>query len=309
MAKAPQAAALITPEPPAADPALATPPEAIDFDQMFADLTKPEEVVATPAKTDKPTKAKVDEPAPVETPQGEVPPVEEPPVEEPAKTATDEDILARFAELVESRRAQEPPHPQPQYQQPQPQPQPQPRELFSPEEKTTLATFEKDWPDVAKAVAIRERAFAQQLVGYVFSEVASTIRPLFGQVGTLAERTQVEEIQAREPEYAQLRDHVINWIDQQPAYLKPSYEYVRDHGTADEVADLIQRFKQANGLGQRQAAPQQRTPPVPEEQPLPPAARRAVAALAPVNSKRSVVIQGNDPADFDSAFENFAKGL
>ena len=282
-----------------ADPALLT-PEPIDFDKMFDDLVKPDEPVVAKVETP-PAPA---EPAPVEPAELE-PVVAEPAPVEPPKAATDDDILNRFAEIVRARQGQDAPRAQPQLQ---PQPAPQPVEFYSPEEKTALATFEKDWPDVAKAMAVRERALAQQLVGYVFQEVANTIRPLFSQVQTVTEQSQVEQIHALVPDYAAVREPVLQWIEQQPTYLKPAYEYVRDHGTAVEVADLIARFKQATGAA---PAPQPVISPVAraEEPSLPAAARKAVASLAPVGSKRSVVVQGDDPSNFDAAFESFASKL
>lgn len=301
------ATAALTPEPvtPVADPALATPPEAIDFDKMFDELADEDRT---------PPVVKPVEPAPVEAVAPVVAPVEEIAEPEllleapvtPAKVASDDDILKRFAELVQARQereAQPPATTQQPYQQPA-QPA-QPQEYFSPEEKTALATFEKDWPDVAKAMAVRERALAQQLVGYVFNEVANTIRPLFSQVRTVSEYSQIEQINALVPDYDKVREPVLQWIEQQPAYLKPAYEYVRDHGTAEEVADLIHRYRQTTGSV---------APPIPaaapvvrqEEPSLPAAAKKAVASLAPVGSKRSVVVQGNDPNNFDAAFDTFA---
>lgn len=285
------------PEPPVADPALATPPEAIDFDKMFDDLAR--EDVTPPA-------VKPVEPVPVEAAAPAAPveaEVDEPelPLEEPVqpKVTSDEDILKRFAELVETRKTREvAPQPPAMTQQPQ-----APVEYYSPEEKTALATFEKDWPEHARVMAARERAFAQQLIGYVFSEVATTLRPLFSKVQNVEEYSQIEQIHALIPDYDVMRDPVLQWIDQQPSYLKPAYEYVRDRGTAAEIADLFQRFRQTTGA----PIPSPVAPVVRQEEPsLPAAARKAVASLAPVGSKRSVVVQGNDPNNFDAAFETFA---
>lgn len=297
--------AATAPIPASSDPILEA-PEPIDFDKMFDDLTAPEPATPPVAKVETP--ATPVEPAVVEPVESE-PVVQEPSVVEPPRPATDEDILNRFAEIVQSRQAQDDPRRSQQQFRQQPQPAPQPVEFYSPEEKTALATFQKDWPDVARAMDVRERALAQQLVGYVFQEVANTIRPLFSQVQTVSEQSQIEQIHALVPDYAVVREPVLQWIEQQPAYLKPAYEYVRDHGTAVEVADLVQRFKQATGAAV--SAPQPTALPVArvEEPSLPAAARKAVASLAPVGSKRSVVVRGDDPGDFDGAFETFAKSI
>jgi hypothetical protein len=100
-----------------------------------------------------------------------------------------------------------------------------------------------------------------------------------------------------------LRDSVVKWVEQQPAYLKHAYNSVIQSGTAEEVTDLIHRYEQANG--KPAAAPAAVVTPKPATE-LPAATKQAVAALAPVGSKRSTVVQGL-PQTFEDAFDTFAK--
>lgn len=267
-------------------------PDQLNFDEMFAELSKPDEPpvpTPTPAPKAKEIIAPVEPELPLETPPAAATPT---PTPEPTPK-NDDDLLARFAEIVHTRApAAPPPTPSPVVNQ----------ELFSAEEKAFLAQYEKDYADISKAETIRRRAEYNQLVGYVFSEVANTIRPLMAQLQTLADRSQLADLKSVEPEYDNLRDKVIAWIETQPDYLRPAYERVRDQGTADQVADLIQRYKQATGAPS--AAVSQ---PVAQEPSLPAATKKAVASLAPVGSKRSVVISQDDPNDFGGSFEKFAK--
>ncbi len=243
--------------------------------------------------------------APVDDAQAETPVADDAQVEEPAPepppVAPDakEDMLEKLARLVAEREQ----HQVPPEQQMQPQAAPQAEQYYTNDEVEFLTNYEKEWPDVSKAEAIRRRAEYKQLVGYVFSEVAKELSPLLNTVRTLSERTHLGDLQSRIENYAQDRDAVIDWVSKQPAYLQPAYRHVIQQGTVDEVADLITRFRQETGA--QRAAPAATKP----KTDLPAATKQAAAALAPVSSKRSAVIRGTDPNDFESAFEEFAGKL
>jgi hypothetical protein len=255
------------------------------FDGMTAPGEEPKEAPASVAEAAPPA----EEPAPVEEP---TPVEEEPP---PAKLSDDE-ILARFADLVKNQPKQDAP---PQQAAPQPQP-----EFYSPEEAEILKKYEEEWPDIAKAEAVRRSAEYKQLVGYVFQEVAKEFTPLVQQLNSLATRTHLSDLQAVVPDYADIRERVIDWANapSQPTYLRAAYNHVIQQGTVDEVNDLITRFRAETGAVSQPAPTPRRAKPAD----LPAVAKQAAAALAPVSSKRSAVIQGIDPNDFDTAFESAA---
>lgn len=216
------------------------------------------------------------------------------PASEPAPRQNDDDILARFAQIV----AQQKPEPAAQPA-PQPAPQPQQTPQFTPDELKALQDYEKDWPDVARAESLKRRAEYQQLIGYVFSELASVLNPVVQQVRGGAESTHLNDLYARVPDYDQVRDPVIDWVAKQPAYLKNAYGQVVQQGTPEEIADLVNRWRAENAPAQPQAAPQPKAPN--------PAVKKAAAAMAPVSTKRSGAVS-MEPTDFDSAFDQFAKG-
>lgn len=275
------------------------------FDRL-ADLgteARPEEVAAA-------AEAPAEAPA-VETPAEPSEPVAETPVE-PAPTAeppqmSDEELLARFAQIAQQQVAQ--PVAQQVAQPVAQEPAQQPQDFLSTEDRQFLTDYEKDWPDVARAEQLRRQVEYRQLLGYVFNEVASHLKPVMETVRTLSERTHYTDLTNTVSDYDTVRDNVVSWVDKQPAYLQPAYKHVIQNGTVDEVADLIDRYRRDSGAtlqqSQQQAAPVARK----SEPELPTATKQAAAALAPVSSKRSAVIQTDDPNDFESAFQSFASKL
>lgn len=223
---------------------------------------------------------------------------------EPAnRTMVDEDdeVLRRLAALVKEQKAA-PAQEQPIQQQTQVEPP-----VYSDDERKFLEDYEKDWPDVAKAEALRRRSEYRELVNYVFTEVAKVLKPQIETVQAMSEMTHLQQLQTQVSDYDDVRDKVIDWAQKQPPYLRAAYKHVIDEGTVDEVADLIDRYKRDTGASAAPAAP--RSAPKRVETELPSATKQAAAALAPVSSKRSAVIAGDDPNDFESAFSSFAKNL
>lgn len=271
----------------------------------FMEETPPKAEETPPAEPPPAETPPVEEPPKAEEPPAETPPVEEPPkAEEPPKPAPSlaEDALAKIAEALSARG-------QPAEKNTPPQEQAAP-ELFTPEEKAALAKYEEDWPDVAKAEALRRRAEYQQVVGYVFQQVAAQLGPLLERVDAIAQRTHLSDLQSRVEDYETIREKVIDWVEKQPSYLRSAYTQVVEQGTAEEVADLIARYrKDAGGATAAEIPPPVAAPAKKIATELPPAAKQAAAALAPVSSKRSAVVQGVDPADFDAAFAHAAEQL
>lgn len=275
----------ITPETPAETP----PPAAAEEPEK--DKTPP---VEEPEDED-------DEAEEIETPEEDDEDTEDVEEVEAKKSSADEELLERFAKIVKEKAA-----PSEAPAQAQQAPQTPQQSVFSPEESEFLTTYEKEWPDIAKAESLRRRAEYQQLVGYVFSEIAKEFSPILESVKTISERTHLQDLQAKVGDYDDVRDKVIDWVAQQPAYLQPAYNHVIQQGTVDEVEDLINRYKADTGVKVASApAPVRKK----VETELPSATKQAAASLAPVSSKRSAVVTGIDSGDFDSAFSAFADKL
>jgi hypothetical protein len=169
-----------------------------------------------------------------------------------------------------------------------------------------VQAFEKDFPDVANAMAIVRVAEYKQLTGHILGEVQrfvgeqinSQIGPVAALVQNLAERTHVGDLQASVPNYDKLDvPKLAAWVRTQPAYLQGPYDTVMKTGTTAEVKDLIGRFHQATGMVQSAAAVRS-----PAEVAATATQKRAIAALAPVASARTGVAVAAAPTDFDGAF-------
>jgi hypothetical protein len=241
-------------------------------------------------------------PAP-EAPAPEAPAPETPAPEAPAPILTDDELLQRMARLVR----------QPTPEAPEPEPEPTPEApapvAFTPEETDTLNKYLEEWPEVASAEAMIRRKEYQQIVQHVFAEIKKQYAPLEETVQILANELQLAQLKTVVPEYDAVDpDAVKAWVKDQPAYLQPAYNHVINKGTPDEVADLVQRYRQATGApAPATPAPAAPTPPAKKmDTALPADAKQAAASLAPVGSKRSVVAPSGEPADFDAAFAAFA---
>lgn len=238
---------------------------------------------------------------PAEQPPAEQPSAEQPPAEQPRETPTesDDDLLRRLSELVRKTPPEEgPSRPEPKAAEAEPP-------IYTQEEQDFLQTYEKDWPDVAKAEALRRRAEYRHLATFIFQEVGQYLRPHLDALQSVAVRTHLSDLEARVPDYDEAREKVLDWVGTQPKYLQDAYHRVIKEGTVEEVTDLIGRWRQATGVtpSAAPAATAPRTTTV-----LPPATKQAAAALAPVGSKRSAPAAGVDPGDFDGAFAVAAAG-
>lgn len=229
---------------------------------------------------------------------------DEPPADEPPADAAPEDkdqqLLDRLTESIREAVKPEPKEEPPAAETPPAEEQP----LYSDEEQAVLSAYEEEFPDVAKAEALKRRGEYQQFANYMFETIAQELRPIVEAVQVLSERTHLNDLHSAVEDYDSIRDDVVAWVDEQPAYLQAAYKHVIDQGTADEVSDLISRYKQEKGLTAQQLTPE----PEPKETDLPATTKQAASSLAPVGSKRTSVPREEDPNDFEGAFKRFAEG-
>jgi hypothetical protein len=147
----------------------------------------------------------------------------------------------------------------------------------------------------------------------MYADIASSMAPYLRTIDTLADRSQLSELQGAVTDYDNVAGRLTSWAASQPAYLRSAYESVIKSGTAAEVVDLINRYKQdmqatqpAQGDQPAPAVPAAAQAPAPAvTPPVNPAIAAAAARLAPVSTKRTNVVA--PPTDFDSAFAEFAK--
>lgn len=198
---------------------------------------------------------------------------------------------------------------------PEPAPAPVAQEeepaLYTPEEETFLGTYRTEYEDIFKGEALVRRGEYKQLVDFIFGQVSEALRPMLARVDAIdavTEHVMHGELVKAVPNYNDLRDQMIEWVKTEPAYLQDGYNRVITNGTVAEVTDLAQRYMKATGavLG----APTQTTPapaPATQDTVLPDPVKQAAGKLAPAPSKRTAVIQADDPLDFDGAFAKFSQ--
>lgn len=290
-----------------------------EFAAAFAELNTPGGAPADPPAEDPPAEDPPADPPPVADPPVDPPPAADPPADPPAPVdpppapapvaETEEQIRARIRAELEAELAKQAPAPAPA---PAEDPPPA-KKLYSPEEEASLAKYQEDWPDIAKHEKLLRRAEYNDVINHVFSQLRPIIEEMQSKMSSYGKRTLYDDLVDMVPDYDDVRDKALAWIDTQPEYLKNAYRHVADNGTAEEVADLINRYKRETNYQAPAAAPAA-TPPAAPAAPatpppaVPPAAAAAAAALAPVGSSRSEPPKpGPDANDFDAAFAEFAK--
>jgi hypothetical protein len=219
----------------------------------------------------------------------------------PAASESDDDVLKRLAAAVKKVGTEEAPAATDEAPQAQP--------IFNAEEEAKIEHFRKEWPEVAEAFDLQARALAQSVLSYAFKEIGAVVNPMRETVDILAQRTHYGDLKDKVGEYtAEERDDIVKWVDEQPTYLQTAMKSVIDGGTAEEVADLVSRYRQATGK-QPAGAPADDKGPAGGDVELSDAAKQAAAALAPVSTKRSTVQAPDDKSDFNGAFAKFVDEL
>ena len=157
------------------------------------------------------------------------------------------------------------------------------------EEEQALNEAMEEYPHLMRAVST--------LVKKTQAETESRIRADYAPVAKTV------ETDARERHFSAIRsahsdfDVVVRdlpaWVEQQPAYLQPGYKAVLSGGTAEDVIDLVSRFKEAKGLN--------KPTPKPSDNP----ARRQAEAAEVVRTRGAPAIPRGEPDkdDYESAFD------
>ena len=183
---------------------------------------------------------------------------------------------------------------------------------FTEEEQKAIAEFEKNWDEISPVFNIKLKhavaaveAKAARTIAKVVENIYADFTPLINS-HLKAEATSFRGavLKAHE-DYDAVYPKLEGWIKTHPAYLQSGLLKAYNEGTAEEVIDLVSRYKQANGV-----KPQAAAPAAPEQGETKKPAAAAAAALAPVDTKRTTPKpSGDDPNDYDSAFDEAAASL
>lgn len=154
------------------------------------------------------------------------------------------------------------------------------------EDSAALEEAMQDFPHLMKAVELMVKK-AEEKIRQEYAPVAET-------VASSARERHFAAIRSAHGDFDTVKAGLKDWVDQQPSYLRPGYEAVLYGGSAEDVIDLVTRYKESKGI--RSAAPTSHKPD---------RARQQAAEAAEVVRTRSapVVPRGEpDKDDYEAAF-------
>jgi hypothetical protein len=243
------------------------------FDKAFDEIIAKE--VIEEGETPPPDKEFIDdEKAPKEEQiiqegeEGVVPPPEEkvqPPVEEKAAEPPP-------PPPKEAAKAPEPPPPREEREERPPERKKEPppdysllfkdieRDISDETLKKELAEYETDMDAVSKFEGIKRELVAKRVVNYVnesFKVLIDRLQPFMEASAKSIEKGHFATIEANHKDFRELRDsgEVINWIKEHPRYMQKPMIDTYERGDAEDVVDLLTRYKTDKGLLKKEEPP------------------------------------------------------
>lgn len=168
------------------------------------------------------------------------------------------------------------------------------------EEQKFLTEYEKDWPDISKAEAIKRKQEIYAAVQFVFSQMAGTLNPIVDKFKESEYSQHEAAIKGVHEDYDDVREDVVKWATSQTGLRGKLFTEVVQSGTAEEIADLVSTWKEVHGKTKPQVSQGAGSPAAPAEPPA--KAKQAAQKLSVVSSKRTAVPAAQDPNDFESAW-------
>ncbi len=127
--------------------------------------------------------------------------------------------------------------------------------------KETIKEYDKEFDSISKVEDIKRQHALKKIINLVeerqdkkISEFAKAmkdvIQPLFDTIEQTSQSTHSEKIKAAHKDFEIYRDNgqLMDWIDEQPEFLKNSYLKVYKGGGTQDVIDMYTKFKAEKGL-------------------------------------------------------------
>ena len=147
------------------------------------------------------------------------------------------------------------------------------------EDEALLKEAMEEYPHLMRAIT----ALVNKTKTEVEERIRSEYAPIAKTVESDARERHFAAIKKAHPDFDAVVKELPSWVDAQPAYLRSGYQSVLASGTADDVIDLLYRFKETR------AKPQ---------------GRRFEAAEVVHTRRTPVIPRGeSDRDDYDAAFE------
>lgn len=186
-----------------------------------------------------------------------------------------------------------------------------PEDFLDDNQKAALAVFDSEWSEVKAPVTALIQAHVQAALANqeraLLSQMHQSLAPIQQVTARSQEAMHYATIQAAHPDFREKIPEVQAWIASQPSLTKAAFERAFQGGTAAEVVELYDVFKQAKGMtGAAPAQPASSAAQVPPQKSVPKAALNAT--LAPPTAQRSTPVNSRDPNDFEGAFDEAVSG-
>ena len=277
-----------------------TPVEAVES-QDEAPVEEQSAVEETPVDGVPLTEAVAEEPVADEAPVEVVAEAPAPVQEAPQVPQIDPKFLAQAIAEEQERRQREA---QAAQEQQQPEKEVSYEDFLTEQDKTAIKLMDTEWSEVAGPVHALINAHVKAALAaqekQVLAQVQQRLAPIEQVTAQSQEALYWSTIQASHPDFREAAAALPEWIEKQPKLVQPALRAAYDRGTAEQVIELLDTYKQA--IGTTGAAPAQ---PASSAAQVPPKAvpKAALdATLAPPTAQRSKMAASRDPNDAEAAF-------
>lgn len=247
------------------------------------------------------TEAVAEEPVAEEAPAEVVDETPAPVQEAPQVPQIDPKFLAQAIAEEQERRQREA---QAAQEQQQPEKDVSYEDFLTEQDKAAIKLMDTEWSEVAGPVHALINAHVKAALAaqekQVLAQVQQRLAPIEQVTAQSQEALYWSTIQASHPDFREAAAAIPGWIEKQPKLVQPALRAAYDRGTAEQVIELLDTYKQA--IGTTGAAPAQ---PASSAAQVPPKAvpKAALdATLAPPTAQRSKMAASRDPNDADAAF-------
>lgn len=277
-----------------------TPIEAVE-PQAEAPVEEVEAVEDAPVDGVPLTEAAAEEPVVEEAPAEVVDETPAPVQEAPQVPQIDPKYLAQAIAEEQERRQREA---QAAQEQQQPEKEVSYEDFLTEQDKAAIKLMDTEWSEVAGPVHALINAHVKAALAaqekQVLAQVQQRLAPIEQVTAQSQEALYWSTIQASHPDFREAATAIPEWIEKQPKLVQPALRAAYDRGTAEQVIELLDTYKQA--IGTTGAAPAQ---PASSAAQVPPKAvpKAALdATLAPPTAQRSKMAASRDPNDAEAAF-------
>lgn len=175
-------------------------------------------------------------------------------------------------------------------------------EPFTAEQTALLTTFDEEFPEVSRAVALRTEKAVQTAVGALMRQLRSELAPMVTYYVQTAGDSHMGTIRGAHTDFDTLTPKVLEWIGKQPAGLRNAYTAITKDGSAEDVIALFNTYKKANGFTSQPQEPSTEASVTTVKKPAA-EVQKAAASLAVIPGQRAVVPKGGvDKNDFHAAW-------